>query len=155
MPDNSPSILVSACLAGYNCKYNGRSNLLPEIKELVARRQAIPVCPEKLGGLPVPRPPAEIQEGDGFDVLQGKARVIDRSGKDVTQAFLRGAYAVLELARCIGARVAILKERSPSCGVRCIYDGSFTGRTRPGCGVTVALLLRHGLRVFSEEDWGK
>lgn len=153
MKNKLPPILVSACLAGYNCKYNGQSNLVPEIKELVAQHKAIPVCPEKLGGLPIPRPPAEIKGGDGFQVLQGEARVVNKKGEDVTQAFLQGAHATLELAHRLGTRVAILKERSPSCGVKKIYDGSFSGETRPGCGVTAALLLRHGLQLFSEETW--
>ncbi|SMB93019.1 Uncharacterized conserved protein YbbK, DUF523 family [Thermanaeromonas toyohensis ToBE] len=151
--ENRPPILVSACLAGYHCKYNGGSNLVPEIKELVTRRQAIPVCPEKLGGLSIPRPPAEIQGGDGFDVLEGRARVVDKEGRDVTAAFLQGARATAELARALGTRVAILKERSPSCGIRAIYNGTFSGCTRTGCGVTAALLLRQGLQLFSEETW--
>jgi len=150
---NRPCILVSACLAGYYCKYDGSSNLVPEIKDLVARFQAIPVCPEKLGGLPVPRPPAEIQGGDGFDVLEGRARVVDKEGRDVTDAFLKGAKATAELAQTLGAKVAILKERSPSCGTRTIYNGTFSGCTRSGCGVTAALLLRQGLQLFSEETW--
>ncbi|MGI9950794.1 DUF523 domain-containing protein [Moorellaceae bacterium AZ2] len=153
MKPNLPPILVSACLAGYQCKYNGGSNLVPEIKDLVTQGRAIPVCPEKLGGLPIPRPPAEIQGGDGWDVLQGRARVVNKEGRDVTPAFLQGARATLELARRLGAQVAILKERSPSCGTGAVYDGTFRGQTRPGSGVTAALLRCHGIKLFSEETW--
>jgi len=127
--------------------------MIPEIRDLVLRGKALPVCPEKLGGLPMPRPPAEIQGGDGRDVLEGRARVVNREGMDVTPAFTAGARATLELARRHGIRIAILKERSPSCGSTAIYDGSFSGQTRSGQGVTAALLRSHGVKVFNEETW--
>lgn len=146
-------ILVSACLAGVNCKYSGGHNLVPAIAELVAKGKAVPVCPETLGGLKIPRPPAEIQGGDGRDVLAGRARVVDKEGKDVTAAFLRGAAATLAKAREIEAELVVLKEKSPSCGSKFIYDGTFTGTKRPGFGVTTALLREHGFRVISEEEW--
>lgn len=146
-------ILVSACLAGHNCKYNGGNNLIPEIRELVRQHRAIPVCPEGLGQLPIPRPPAEIQGGNGTDVLTGKARVMDREGKDVTQGFLRGAQAVLAQAQRLNPSLIILKEKSPSCGTELIYDGSFSGRTRSGPGVTAALLAQHHFPLRNESNW--
>ncbi|WP_258360243.1 DUF523 domain-containing protein [Moorella sulfitireducens (nom. illeg.)] len=143
-------ILVSACLAGEKCKYSGGHNLVPAIAALVREGKATPVCPETLGGLTIPRPPAEIQGGDGHDVLAGRARVVDKEGRDVTDAFLRGAVATLAKAREMGTELVVLKEKSPSCGSKLIYDGSFTGTTRPGPGVTAALLREHGFKVISE-----
>ncbi|MBC7342599.1 MAG: DUF523 domain-containing protein [Clostridia bacterium] len=147
------AILVSACLAGQNCKYNGGNNLDPEIHELVRQGSAIPICPECLGKLPIPRPPAEIQGGNGLDVLSGKAKVLDCEGKDVTQAFLEGAWAVLAQAERLNPSLIILKEKSPSCGTTLIYDGSFSGRTRPGPGVTAALLRQQHFTLRSERNW--
>lgn len=148
-------ILISACLAGVNCKYNGSHNLNPIGKQLVAEGRALPVCPEQLGGLPTPRRPAEIRGGDGRDVLLGRARVLDQSGADVTQEYLYGAENTLYLAQATGARTAIFKERSPSCGVEIIYDGSHRGSTSRGSGVTTAKLRENGITVVSEEDYLK
>ncbi|MDR0965423.1 MAG: DUF523 domain-containing protein [Myxococcales bacterium] len=112
-------------------------------------RGVLPICPELFGGLGLPRTPADLSLGDGHDVLAGKARVLDRSGADVTHAFLKGAQLALALARAHGVRVAILKERSPSCGVHQIHrDGALV----EGQGVTAALFAREGIEVFSEED---
>lgn len=148
--------IVSACFAGIHCRYDQKHNRVEEIEELVKKGEAIPVCPEQMGGLSTPRNPAEIVGGDGEDVLDGKARVIDNQGNDVTEAFLRGAYEALQMAQTIGAKEAILKERSPSCGSCMIYDGQFKGIKKPGQGVTAALLRRHGIQVFSEETgWEK
>lgn len=116
-----------------------------------AEGRLVPFCPEVAGGLPVPRPPAEIVGGDGADVLDGAARVVADTGEDVTEAFVAGARLALETARRAGARVALLKESSPSCGSRMIYDGTFTGTWVAGDGVTAALLEREGIRVFGEE----
>ncbi len=138
-------ILVSACLAGIPCRYDGGSSPEPEIQMLVARGVAVPFCPEVAGGLPVPRPPAEISGGDGRDVLEGRAKVLREDGVDVTEAFLQGAFKALELARRLGVNRAILKARSPSCGVSLIHDGSFTGSLREGMGVTAALLWKEGI----------
>jgi len=140
-------ILVSACLLGVRCRYDGADNLTPEVVGQAAVRCLIPVCPEVLGGLPTPRPRAEVVGGDGVDVLAGRARVVTCEGRDVTDAFLRGAREVLRVARVLGAREAWLKGRSPSCGVSRIHDGSFSRRTRPGPGVTAALLAREGVRL--------
>ena len=145
--------LVSACLAGANTRFDGTAHLDPEIIRLVQEGRAIPVCPEQLGGLSTPRPPSEITDGDGCDVLAGRARVITKEGQDVTEAFLKGAHETLSLARKWQVGGAIFKARSPSCGSNDIYDGNFQGRLRPGQGVTAALLKQAGLPVFCEKTW--
>jgi uncharacterized protein YbbK (DUF523 family) len=122
---------------------------------LAAQGDVLPVCPEVLGGLPIPRPPAEIQGGDGDDVLEGRVRVVNTEGKDVTAEFLAGAQKALRVARRWDIKGAILKAQSPSCGVGQIYNGSFSGHLVEGDGVTVALLKREGIIVKSEEDWEK
>ncbi len=146
-------ILVSACLLGLPCQYDGQFCPQPALQELAARGEVLPCCPEVLGGLGVPRPPAEIVRGDGEDVLEGRARVINAQGQDVTWEFLRGAQATLRLAHRWGIKRAILKSHSPSCSSRYIYDGTFRGRLREGQGVTAALLQREGMEVCSEEEW--
>ncbi len=147
-------ILVSRCLLGEPVRYDGRAKGLRH--ELLARWQRegrlVPVCPEVLGGLPVPRPAAEIMDGTGADVLDGRAEVRTQEGRDVSEAFLKGAQRALEEARRQGCRLALLKERSPSCGVREIHDGGFCGQRRAGEGVAAALLRRAGIAVFSEEQ---
>jgi uncharacterized protein YbbK (DUF523 family) len=142
-------ILVSACLVGVNCKYNGKNNLNKKIRKLVKSGKAIPVCPEQLGGLPTPREPANLT-ADGFDVLKGKAKVLTESGKDVTINFVKGAREVLKLAKLLGAKKAILKARSPSCGCGKTW---ISGKVANGDGVTVALLKRNGIKVYSEENF--
>ena len=136
------TLLVSACLLGANCKYSGGSNALPPetLAALKARYRLIPVCPEVAGGLPVPREPGERQ-GD---------RVVSISGRDVTEAYRRGAETALALARRFGCREALLKARSPSCGSGQIYDGSFSGRLIDGDGVAAALLRASDLDIFNE-----
>lgn len=140
-------MLVSACLAGVNCKYNGGNNLSGEIKKLVDDGRAVAVCPELLGGCPVPRPCAEISGGTGAGVLDGICRVVRDNGEDVTASFVEGAQKTLETAVSVGATKAILKAKSPSCGCGAIYDGSFTRRLVRGNGVTAELLLRNGIVV--------
>lgn len=110
----------------------------------------IPICPEVAGGLAVPRPPAEIVSGDGRRVLAGHARVRTNDGSDVTAAYVAGAEHAVELAMHYGARVAVLKSRSPSCGIGGVYDGTFTGTLTDGMGVTAAALSDRGVRVFDE-----
>lgn len=146
-------ILVSACLGGLPCRYDGKSQLHPEIMELVATGLAIPICPEQLGGLPTPRSAAEIVGGDGNDVLAGMARVMTVAGDDVTGQFVRGAEAVAGLAQLCGAELAVLQERSPSCGLNQVYDGSFSRRLCPGQGVTAAKLTQLGLEVRVASRW--
>jgi uncharacterized protein YbbK (DUF523 family) len=148
----SGPVLVSACLAGRACRFDGSANLDDVVGRLVASGRAVLVCPEVDGGLGTPRPPAEIVGGDGADVLAGRARVVTSSGRDVTDAYVGGARVALAAARRSGARAAILKARSPSCGKGAIHDGSFSRATRPGDGVTAALLAASGIEVFTEEQ---
>jgi uncharacterized protein YbbK (DUF523 family) len=145
-------ILLSACLAGIKCKYNGGSSFDKRAAELLQSGAAVPVCPEQLGGCTTPRIAVEIQGGTGADVLDGRCRVAGKGGEDVTEKFIRGAGEVLRIARLTGAEKAVLKARSPSCGCGRIYDGTFSGRTREGNGVTAELLLRNGIEVMTEED---
>jgi uncharacterized protein YbbK (DUF523 family) len=144
--------LVSACLLGICTRYDGGCFPIPCLIELAARGLAVPVCPEVAGGLPVPRPPAEIVGGDGQAVLDGQARVLTIDGQDVTRAFLSGARQALETAQRLGIRQAVLKENSPSCGRRRIYDGTFSDRLVSGQGVAAVLLQRNGITVLSEEE---
>ena len=145
-------VLVSACLLGEKVRYNGADAASGSriLKDWLAEDRVVPFCPEVAGGLGVPRPAAEIRGEGGASVLDGTGQVVTRSGETVTDAFLRGAGLALEAAVTSGARVAILKEGSPSCGTGFVYDGSFSGRRKAGRGVTAALLERHGIRVFSE-----
>jgi uncharacterized protein YbbK (DUF523 family) len=122
------------------------------LERWAAEGRLVPFCPEVAGGLPVPRPAAEIVAGDGRAVLAARAAVRDRSGGDLTSVFVQGARAALEAARAAGARLAVLKDGSPSCGTAAIHDGTFSGRRREGPGVTAALLEENGLRVFSERE---
>lgn len=148
----SAVLLVSACLLGLHTCYDGGTRCHRDLLELFQQGKAIPVCPEQLGGLPTPRPPAEIKGGTGCDVLAGKARVVSVQGDDFTEQFLRGAEEVVYLAQKLRTPAAILKARSPSCGSKEIYDGSHSGRLRPGTGVATALLAKNGITVYSEED---
>lgn len=134
--------LISACLLGAECKYSGGSNALPEdtLAALREKYELIPVCPECCGGLTTPRAPSE-RRGD---------MVVSKTGADVTAQFQRGAQTALHLAEIFGARLAILKENSPSCGSGTIYDGTFTGTLTQGDGVTAELLKKHGIKVISE-----
>lgn len=157
MPHTAPDqpgrrILVSACLAGRACRFDGSANKDDEVSRLVATGRAVLVCPEEDGGLGTPRPPAEIVGGDGWDVLAGRARVVTGDGTDVTQQYLDGAAKALEAARRTGAETAILKARSPSCGKGQIYDGSFRRTLAKGDGVTVALLKANGIAVVTDEE---
>lgn len=151
IPSEGP-VVVSACLAGVPCTHDAEAKTRAWAVGLVAQGRAVPVCPEVLGGLAVPRPPAEILGGDGETVLDGRARVVDSLGNDVTAAFLDGARAAATEASRAGAEFAVLKARSPSCGVGRIYDGSFSRHFRNGDGVTTALLRSHGVTVVSDEE---
>ena len=139
-------ILVSACLLGVRCRYDGKSKPHPAVERLMEQHTLIPVCGEIFGGLPTPRVSAERQG----------ARVVTADGRDVTAAYRRGAEEVLRLAKLYGCKAAILKERSPSCGSGRIYDGTFTGTLTDGWGVTAELLRDHGICVIGEsaaETW--
>ena len=146
-------ILVSSCLLGEKCRYDGNDCFDPLVVKLVNNRGAIPCCPEVLGGLPTPRVPAEIIGGNADDVLDGKAQIMTKEGVDVTKEFVEGAYQTLKLAQENDISVAILKERSPSCGSCLVYDGTFSDVKIPGIGVTTALLRRNGIKVYSEENF--
>ena len=150
----SGPVLVSACLAGLACRFDGSSTEDDEVTRLVREGRAVLVCPEVDGGLGTPRPPAEIVGGDGRAVLAGRARVITSDGSDVTQAYIAGARKALEAALRSHARRAILKARSPSCGACGVYDGSFSGRLVAGEGVTAAMLRANGVEVVSEDELG-
>jgi uncharacterized protein YbbK (DUF523 family) len=135
-------IIVSACLADVHCRYDGGVKPCEAVIRLVAEGKAIPVCPEQLGGLPTPRLPAE-QIGD---------KVIPKDGMDVTAEFKRGAQEALKIAKLVGAKTAILKARSPSCGSGKVYDGSFSGRLVDGNGVFAYMYKEEGLEVKTEEE---
>ena len=135
-------ILVSACLLGVRCRYDGKSKPHPAVERLMEQHTLIPVCGEIFGGLPTPRVSAE---------RQGE-RVVTADGRDVTAAYRRGAEEVLRLAERHGCKAAILKERSPSCGSGRIYDGTFTGTLTDGWGVTAELLRDHGICVIGESE---
>ena len=145
-------VLVSACLLGEKVRYNGKDAVSGSdiLRGWLAEDRVLPFCPEVAGGLGVPRPPAEIQGGRGEDVIDGKVEVKTRAGDDVTAAFVRGARGALAAAVAGGARLAVLKEGSPSCGSGFVYDGTFSGVRREDRGGTAALLERHGIRVFSD-----
>ena len=145
-------MLISSCLAGIACTHAAEAKTRPWAVKLLAEDRAVCVCPEVAGGLPVPRPEAEISGGSGTDVLDGAARVLDVNGRDVTESYLRGADAAVLAASRSGATLAVLKARSPSCGCSEIYDGTFSGSLVNGEGVTVAALRRAGVEVASDED---
>lgn len=135
-------ILVSACLLGEPCRYDGASQPCENVMALATDYDLVPVCPEQLGGLPTPRTPSELQP-DG--------RVIDRAGRDRTEAFRAGAQEAVRIARAHGCTRAILKAKSPSCGTREIYDGTFTGTLVPGKGVTAVALEQAGIEIAQED----
>ncbi|SDM30494.1 DUF523 domain-containing protein [Nonomuraea jiangxiensis] len=148
------TILVSACLMGRRVRFDGGAKTSSDawLAAWRAEGRLVPFCPEVEGGLAIPRPAAEIEGGaGGAAVLAGDARVLAADGSDVTAAFLAGARAALAAARSAGARLAVLKEGSPSCGVLSIHDGTFGGRRVAGQGVTTALLELNGIRVFGED----
>jgi uncharacterized protein YbbK (DUF523 family) len=151
---SKPPLLISACLLGVACNHEGRGSPRAVVDELAEHYRLVPVCPEVLGGLPTPRAAAELQGGDGADVVAatGDARVVNIEGEDVTAAYRRGAEAAVAVAKAVGAERAVLKARSPSCGSSAVYDGSFSRRLVPGRGVTAAALAAAGLEVGSEED---
>ena len=145
--------LVSACLLGVNCRYDGGCFHNERLLELAGQGLAVPVCPEQLGGCGTPRQPCEICGGSGGDVLDGRCHVISIKGEDATDKYVNGAIEALKLAEACGIKKAILKSRSPSCGYGEIYDGSFSRRTARGNGVTAELLIRNGIEVLTEEDF--
>lgn len=134
--------LCSACLLGIKCRYDGKDALNKKAVLLSKQEKLLPVCPEVLGGLPIPREQSELRNG----------RAITKSGKDVTSCFEKGAEKILKTAKSFDIKEAILKQRSPSCGCGQIYDGTFSGKVIKGDGVTAALLKKNGIKVVSEEE---
>jgi uncharacterized protein YbbK (DUF523 family) len=150
-------ILVSACLIGRPVRYDGSAKMLVHaaLEAWQADGRLVAICPELAAGFPTPRPPAEIADGrGGRDVLSCGARVIEATGADVTDLYLRGAQGALALARAHCCKFALLTDGSPSCGSGFIYDGAFAGRKHEGEGVTAALLRENGIEVFSEAQIG-
>jgi uncharacterized protein YbbK (DUF523 family) len=145
-------VLVSACLAGRACAYDGSHRANDVILNLVREGRAVLVCPEEEGGLSTPRPAAEIEGGRGADVLNATARVVTDDGRDVTAEYLAGARIAVDRAAAEGCSTAILKARSPACGCGAVYDGSFSRRLADGDGVTAAALRRAGVELWTEED---
>lgn len=135
-------VLISACLIGDNTKYDGKNNYTPEVEKLFSLCDLVIVCPEVMGGLSIPRQPSEIKNG----------KVVDRREKDVTRFFESGANLALHIARENGVRYAVLKENSPSCGHRKVYDGTFSSRLIEGKGIAASLLEKNGIRIFSERE---
>ena len=138
-------ILVSACLMGVNCKYNGGNNYDPKVAEFLKDYEIVLICPEVMGGLPTPRVPSEIKDG----------RVVNKDGKDVTDFFVTGAEETLFLAKKYNIKKALLKTKSPSCGNGKIYDGTFTDTLTKGDGITAKLLKSKGIEVYSEDEIDK
>lgn len=136
-------ILVSACLAGINCKYNGGNNYNEKVFNLVKEGKAIPICPEQLGGLNTPRIASEIKEG----------KVINKNNEDVTKEFVKGANEVLEFAKKMKIKKAVLQPRSPSCGCGKIYSGNFDKILVDGNGITADLLIKNGIEVISADEY--
>ena len=135
--------IVSACLCGEKVRYDGKEKTVKKIKQLIDEGKAIMVCPEVEGGLPVPRHPCEIQND----------KVINTLGEDKTSEFKKGAEITLQLCKKYNIKKAILKEKSPSCGSKCIYDGTFSRTPIPGQGITAKLLRENGIEVISDEEF--
>ena len=137
------NVLVSSCLLGKNCKYNGGNNNCDDLKKLIDKYNLIEICPEVLGGLPTPRYPSEIVSN----------KVMNKIGEDVTKQFILGANIVLNIAKEYNVKYAILKANSPSCGFGCIYDGTFSGKFKKGNGVTADLLYKNGVVILNENNF--
>lgn len=142
MSEERKTILVSACLLGLPCRYDGKGAPDAAVLALAKKHQLVPVCPEQLGGLATPRPPVELRDG----------RAVDREGRDVTDSFRRGAEMACEIARLCGCTHAVLKDKSPSCGTNFIYDGSFSGTLMKGRGVTAEWLAMQGFILADAEQ---
>jgi len=147
MSETKIKYIVSACLAGERCRYDGNSNTVDAVKSLVDNGFAIPLCPETLGGLPVPRIKCELRKKD-----DGSSEIIGEDGGDYTDPFTRGALILLETAKIHCITQAILKSKSPSCGSGFIYDGTFSGKLIKGNGVTADLFIKSGINVITENE---
>lgn len=140
--------LVSACLAGINCRYDGENSGNKIIVDLVKQGRAIPVCPEQLGGLPTPRVSCEIVIDES-----GDKKVVSKEKKDFTKQFTKGAEETLRISKAMGVKKAILKSKSPSCGCGLIYDGTFSGKLMKGNGLTAEALIKNGIKVYTDKDF--
>lgn len=145
-------ILISACLCGVDCKYRGGNNFNEKVYSLFKDGKAQLVCPEQLGGLPTPRHPAEICQGNAEDIINGRGKLLNNQGEDVARYFLKGAEETLKIANALNCKKAILKSKSPSCGCGKVYNGKFDGTIISGNGVTAQLLLDNGIEVLTEEN---
>lgn len=145
-------IAVSACLCGEACRYDGQAKECAAVNALAKEHELVPICPEVLGGLPVPRPRCELVAGAPGE---GMSRVIDETGADKTDAFAAGAQKAWEIARGEGCELAVLKAKSPSCGTGLVYDGTFSGRLVPGYGITARLFREGSMRVIDEEEFAR
>jgi uncharacterized protein YbbK (DUF523 family) len=139
--------IVSSCLAGINCRYDGGNNLNEKVIKLVKEGKAIPVCPEMLGDLKIPRVPAEIVKNE-----DGKRKVINKNGEDVTTEFIKGAMKTVAIAKILEADKAVMKKNSPSCGYGKIYDGTFSNSLVEGNGITIELLIENGVEIITVDD---
>ncbi|MBQ6669148.1 MAG: DUF523 domain-containing protein, partial [Deltaproteobacteria bacterium] len=151
MKQATAPLLISACLLGIACRYDSASRDIPDVRDFLHRHHLLPVpiCPEQLGGLPTPRTPCQFCGGDGKDLWQGTATLVNEDGHDLTPFFQRGAREALKIAQLCGCKAALLKERSPSCGVRAVHC---EGMLRAGTGVTTVLLREAGLYTFNDEE---
>jgi len=140
--------IVSACLVGLKCRYDGGHKACTQMVKYLTQRKVLPLCPEQLGGLPTPRLPVEFTAGSGIEVLIGQARVINTAAQDVTAQFIQGAEQTLYIARLVRAKRAFLKQKSPSCGFGYI---SQRDKVFPGLGVTAALLVNSGIEIIPLE----
>lgn len=143
--------IISACLCGVNCRYDGENSANERCLKLFREGKAVLVCPEQLGGLPTPRNPVELK-ASAEQVINGEGKAVNTKGEDVTEQFVKGAYETLKIANELGSTKAILKEGSPSCGCNQVYDGTFSGNKIKGKGITAYLLEKEGITVFSDED---
>lgn len=151
-----PYILISTCLLNIPTQWDEDCKDYEQLKNLVKEGKAIFFCPEQGGGLPTPRIPSEIENGKtAKDVLNGEGKVLAKSGEDVTEQFIKSAQMALQICRQFDIKVAILKEKSPSCGSTIAYDGTFTKNKIPGTGVTAELLKQNGIKVYNEENYPK
>jgi len=151
----SVMILVSSCLLGKKCAHDGKARTSIKVIEIAEKYGYVDICPEMAGGLPSPRNMYEISGGGGADVLDKKAKVITPSGEDFSLEFIRGAEETLREARRHGVKIAILKARSPSCGKCRVYSGRFDRSLKNGAGVTAALLIKNGIKIYTDEEWEK
>ena len=139
--------IVSGCLVGIDCRFDGKNRISTDLIEDFKKGELIPLCPEQLGGLPTPRPPSRIVNGNGYDVLDGRTRVVNQKRDDVTEKIIKGATEVLKITKILDVEEAVLESKSPSCGCGRIYD-EISGELVESCGVLTALLKRNGVRAI-------